>query len=359
MTLLGLSLPRMDKNRWYWTCQVLGWATLMSVTAYFYISRFQVGGVFLLNVLLNIGLGIGLTHYYRKYALMNHWLSLNLDKLVVRVIAAVVLMSLIMTIINIPLDSLTVPEMAEIDFDNAMFIRSMFLWGSYFAIWTLTWHLYILYDQLVNTQKERLKMQAILKESAFQNLKSQLNPHFLFNSLNSIRAMVDDEPEQAKDAINKLSSLLRSSLSLAKSKTVNTIVELQTVKNYIELEKIRFEDRLDFHYHVEDKTVYLPVPPMMLQTLVENAVKHGISKQKNGGFIALKSVVEKGEHVITIRNTGQLPTDVEGRGYGIANTLERLRLVFNGKATFKLTNDTNETVLTEIKIPLYESDYRG
>jgi LytS/YehU family sensor histidine kinase len=171
--------------------------------------------------------------------------------------------------------------------------------------------------------------------------------------------MVDDEPERAKDAINRLSSLLRSSLSLAKSKTVNLIVEIQTVKNYIELEQIRFEERLNFHYQVEDKTVYLPVPPMMLQTLVENAVKHGISKQKNGGSIELKSFIEKGWHIIQIRNTGQLPDNVDGKGYGIANTRERLRLVFGGKAMFSLQNETPLDVLTEIKIPLYESSHRG
>jgi LytS/YehU family sensor histidine kinase len=119
----------------------------------------------------------------------------------------------------------------------------------------------------------------MVKELELQTIKAHINPHFIFNSLNSIRALVDENPERARKAVTELSNILRSSLQSDKMETVSLQKELSIVKDYLALEYMRFEDRLKIVYDIDEDTLDRPVPPMMLQTLVENAIKHGISKQ--------------------------------------------------------------------------------
>ncbi len=118
---------------------------------------------------------------------------------------------------------------------------------------------------------------------SLERLKSHINPHFIFNSLNSIRALVDENPERARTAITELSNILRSSMQVEKMETVPLNKELDIVKDYLALEQMRFEERLKIELDIDEDTLNQPVPPMMLQTLVENAIKHGISKHYKWG----------------------------------------------------------------------------
>lgn len=155
----------------------------------------------------------------------------------------------------------------------------------------------------------------------------------------------------AKNAINQLSGLLRSSLQKGNQKTVSLAVELQTVKDYIAIETIRFDTRLKFVLQTTEEAMLCMVPPLMLQTLVENAVKHGISASKVGGTINL-SAKRLGNHLhISIENTGIYQPKALHQGVGVANTIERLNILFDEKASFGITNTTNNTVLTEIILP--------
>jgi hypothetical protein len=212
----------------------------------------------------------------------------------------------------------------------------------------LIWH-YI--EKNRRNELDKLKLESEVKELELKTIKNHINPHFIFNSLNSIRALVDENPQRARQAVTELSNLLRSSMQAEKLNTVPLERELAIVKNYLALEHIRFEERLKIYYNIDEETLTLPVPPMMLQTLVENAIKHGISKSLEGGMVIINSQIISSNHIITVKNTGSLSSlnSVNG-GFGLSSTKNRLQLLYGNKANFDLSSMANE-VIAQISIP--------
>jgi len=172
----------------------------------------------------------------------------------------------------------------------------------------------------------------------------------MFNSMNSIRALVDEDPKRAKIAITQLSNILRNTLMMHKNKFITLEEELVLVKDYLELEHIRYEERLSFTINVDPNTVFLQIPPMMIQTLVENGIKHGISKYPEGGEIKISAAKTDDVFIIKIINTGQLNHNTAETGFGVANTTNRLELLFGKKAEFSLRNLDTKNVISEIII---------
>ena len=136
------------------------------------------------------------------------------------------------------------------------------------ALWFLIYIVYHYVEKNRNDQIDRLKLESTVKELELKTIKSHINPHFIFNSLNSIRALVDENPERARTAITELSNILRSSMKAEKAETVTLQRELDIVKDYLALEHMRFEERLNVEMDIDPDTLGQPVPPMMLQTLV-------------------------------------------------------------------------------------------
>jgi LytS/YehU family sensor histidine kinase len=200
-------------------------------------------------------------------------------------------------------------------------------------------------------------------EIELNNLKSQLNPHFIFNALNSIRALVDENPMKSKQAINQLSNILRNSLATDKKGLTNFEDEFKTVQDYLGLESIRFEERLKTEFEIYPKSQNFLVPPLMVQTLVENGIKHGIARLTSGGIIQVKTLVENNRLKIQIRNSGQIVPEIKkDKGLGLKNTVQRLKLIYGNDASFSIENENDNFVLTEIIIPQhykYESINRG
>jgi two-component system LytT family sensor kinase len=194
-----------------------------------------------------------------------------------------------------------------------------------------------------------LQWDASKNEIELKNLRAQLNPHFLFNSLNSIRALVEIDPEQSKMAITGLSTLLRSSINLGRKKIVNLEDEMELVKNYLELEKIRFEERLRIDYKIAENSLKCEIPPLMVQTIVENAIKHGIAKLIDGGIIRLESHFDGKSLTISVSNPGKLDQQLASSGIGIKNTKRRLSILFGDKGVFVI-NQKSDLVEAKIKI---------
>lgn len=180
-----------------------------------------------------------------------------------------------------------------------------------------------------------LELAASNKESELKNLRSQLNPHFLFNSLNSIRALVDLDPVKAKTGITTLSNLLRQSLMLGRENQVTLDRELEMVKNYLDLEKIRFEERLMIDWQVDEGLKEFKVIPFSIQMMVENAIKHGISNLKEGGIVRIIAK-ENDKHIeLIVENSGKLGSHTD-LGVGIQNIRQRLQLQYGNTAKFVL-----------------------
>ena len=170
-----------------------------------------------------------------------------------------------------------------------------------------------------------------------------------------MRALVDEEPTKAKIAITQLSNILRNSLITDKKKVVSFRNELNTVKDYLALESIRFEERLKVNYDIDPSSDGFEIPPMMMQTLVENAIKHGVSNLMEGGIIEVSSKVDKSILNLKIRNSGQIVNGIKNpktqSGVGLINTKERLKLIYSDKASFRIYNENDNFVVTEVTIP--------
>lgn len=149
----------------------------------------------------------------------------------------------------------------------------------------------------------------------------------------------------------KLSEILRYSLTKNNSNAIAVREELEVVDNYIDLSKIQFEDRLKFIKHVDKETLDLQIPPMIIQLLIENAAKHGISNLKNGGKIVLKIQKMEGELCVEVRNTGKLKIANDSTQLGVKNIKQRLKLLYTGQASFTL-KEIEDEVVAEVKIPL-------
>jgi two-component system LytT family sensor kinase len=171
-------------------------------------------------------------------------------------------------------------------------------------VWFYAYYIWHYVELGSKSEIQKVKLESLVKELELKTIKSHINPHFIFNALNSIRALVDENPERARTAITELSNILRSSMQAEKMETVPFERELNIVKDYLALEHIRFEDRLQVEYDIDEDTLDQPVPPMMLQTLVENAIKHGIGKQKSGGLIRVISDYRDNHHELIVQNTG-------------------------------------------------------
>jgi LytS/YehU family sensor histidine kinase len=204
-----------------------------------------------------------------------------------------------------------------------------------------------------SAEMEALRLALIAQTSQFHALRSQLNPHFLFNCLNGLRELIDEDRNRAKQVIDLLSALLRYTLRADRVETVSLREELEAVEDYLTLEKVRFEERLRIHFDIDPRSLEAKLPPMLLQTLAENGVKHGIALLPAGGDLAIVTEVLEGNLRIEVTNTGKLSDATEGSSaVGLDNTRERLRLMYGNGASLTLVADEQSKVRAEVVIPL-------
>jgi two-component system LytT family sensor kinase len=220
-----------------------------------------------------------------------------------------------------------------------------------FVIWMFVVTTIKLFNHINQVKINQIELESNLRESQLNTLKGQINPHFMFNSLNNIRGLILEDAPRAREMITRLSEMLRYSLTKSDVNTISIKEELQTVDNYIEISKIQFEDRLDFTINVDTDTLNIAIPPMVIQMLVENAVKHGIGNLKLGGQINLVVYKEDGKLFIIVTNSGALTMGEGNTKLGLENIKKRLVLLFGNKAHFSLM-EKDTFVEAKITIPL-------
>jgi len=342
----------------YWKCQLIGWSL---ASLYWGVTGF-IGGRFdfllgLLQFITDVTLYIALTHLYRNFSIKHQWQNSTLNQLVKRVIPAVVVMGLaymLITVVKVYLFRCWfISGYAEpfLSFWKANGL-SIFIAGiRLMSIWILAYQLYHYAQREINTNKENARLAITSKDAQLNNLSAQLNPHFLFNSLNTIKALIIEHPGSARRAVDLLSDLLRS--GLYKTDTMLTTVkeELDLVRDYLELEKLRMEERLRQSIEIDNVAGEKLIPRLSLQTLVENAVKHGIARQKEGGLIEIKISAYHEWIKITVCNPGQLDSMQVRDGIGLKNLKERLYLQYKGKAEFEINEQPEGTIISTLLIP--------
>ncbi len=216
--------------------------------------------------------------------------------------------------------------------------------------------LYLMFKQIRNNRQQKLKqmqLEASLQATELMALKAQLNPHFIFNCLNNMRALAIDDGEKTREMITNLSEILKYSFQFGEQTQVTVEREIQHVKNYLALEEIQFEQRLSFDFHVEPETLQQLIPTLSIQLLVENAIKHGIMGLPDGGHIDIAVSNKNQQLEIKVTNSGALNNQQQSEtGLGLSNLEKRLELVYAGQAYFELADNQSGQVTATIHMPM-------
>jgi LytS/YehU family sensor histidine kinase len=341
------------KNKLYWQCQFGGWGIVFiydTITSYF--SGRDISKEIPWS-LLSTCLGILFTHLYRIFILKKHkWSVLTIKEMMIRMFISSLVIGSLLAIYQCIQAVIISKERASF---HAYFFLIFFIATFSFALnWNLIYfiHKYIVYNKKLSTEK--IEIELINKNLELTNMKLNLQPHFIFNALNSIRSLILENQNKAREAVMQLSNILRNSLISDKAELVSLQSEFDLVKDYLSLENIRYEERLQITYLINQDCLQSLLPPMLLQTLVENAIKHGIAVSPNGGKIIL-SIKETylDQILITIENTGlYLPVTINANnGFGLESSIKRLNYLFGKQAKLFLENSLNNTVITTLQIP--------
>lgn len=354
------------KERLYVLFQVGGWGFFWGLQMLFSVGRFgpqkdlsreaTLCQVCIITMVMALGLLI--THYGRRLIAQWDWKALGWRALLPRVLALSAVQAAVWILIGFgwPYLAVGLPWTPKIAIGTMMVL--IWLNGVVsLAGWHCVYFIYHLFDRLNRSEIERLRLTSHVKEAQLQSLKMQVNPHFIFNSLNSLRALIDEDPVRARQSVTQLANLLRYSLQSGQLETVPFEDELRVVNDYLALEQVRHEERLRLRFDIAPETLALPVPPMLLQTLVENAVKYGISTRPEGGEIAIVARCENGALRLQVTNPGALATPTSktraaSTGMGLRNAAERLRLLFGDRATLQLRAESPVLVVAEAVLPL-------
>ncbi len=338
----------------YWLCQICGWSAYALIYTFFYLTiSTKPTPNFFSILMLDTLTGLLVTHLMRtvikRFKLMDKELHVQIGSLIGLTLLFSFLYGLFITGFNriLPIESNPrgygfLNYAVRVAFGAFLFL---FIWNS----------IYFIYYYVSKSRKElleRLRLETLVKELELKTIKAHINPHFIFNALNSIRALVDENPGRARTAITELSNILRSSMKADMQETTPLERELNIVKDYLALEQIRFEHRLQVSYDIDEDTLDQPIPPMMLQTLVENAIKHGISKHVDGGTIHVISDFKADHHEIIVRNTGVLTATTSTDGFGLSSTRNRLKILFGEAASFSIQDIGAQTVEAKIILPI-------
>ena len=214
-------------------------------------------------------------------------------------------------------------------------------------------------EHAVRLEAERAALQAQLADARLEALRMQLDPHFLFNTLHAVSSLVERDPKGVRRMISRLSELLRHSIEGSAEQETALRDELDLLRRYIDIMEIRFQGRLEVRNDVDDDTLDALVPNLILQPLVENAIKHGVSKVEGMGRITLSARRDGGDLVLRIWNNGPPPDAVTGssdRGIGVRNTMERLSRLYGSEQRFTLQPNADGGTLVEIRLPYHRRD---
>lgn len=332
------------RNTDYWLCQILGWGAYTAFALTFAVAQVGWNSGIVIRYGLFFLYSIALTHGLRRVMQQRKWLELPPQHALPRLVGGAAGVGTIQTLLVVVVDSALRGSLA-------IFIQPhyvLLLWLTFVGVTFLWCGLYA----AIRRYRGSLETQLALREAELRALEAQLDPHFLFNCLNSIRGMIAENPVEAQDMVTRLANILRYNLQRDPQHTVPLAREVEVVSDYLALESARFEERLRVKVEIEPGAAEIPVPTMLLQTLVENGLKHGIRPLPGGGELLIRARLRQNVLVIEVENSGRLQEPgSDGAGVGLRNARERLRLLYGGRAELCLAGGDNGRVKATATIP--------
>ena len=343
------------RRKLYWQCQLGGWlgsgVLQVSPALLGIVARPGLASVLTLAVVRSIA-GILTTHLFRLWILRRRWLQTVGRVLAFRLLAGVAVTAAGGTTVEWIFTRLFPPNDSwSRSMGPARVVQTWIAWVIMITCWTV---LYVVIRELRERRVRELRalrLEMMVQQAQLQSLRAQLNPHFLFNCLNSLRAIIGENPD-ARQMVTQLSTLLRYSLQSSQSELVPIERELEVVRDYLALETIRFEERLRVEWVVDPKARSAQIPPMLLQVLVENALKHGVAKRAQGDDVAIHVRIHDGELRLEVLNSGSVEEGPPSQGVGLANARERIALLYGERASLVLENAPGGRVRAVVRLPL-------
>lgn len=341
------SIPYLLFQFIFWTVYI---SLLFSIAVFF-------GGEEVLNSMLLIVrlssifiTSIVLSHIFKEHIQRKKWLLLSVPKLILRLSIGVVFIGLLIQIVTYLVVAIFIDKNQEIEWGKFVF----YILNTIIIL--IIWTFFYISAQLTSLKRkneiEKNAIQLSLQEAELMILKNQINPHFLFNSLNNIKALIISDSEKSRKMITHISDLLRYVMQFNSLDKVTLSEEIKIVKDYLELESIQLGSRLSYSLDIEEESLSVRIPPMTLQILVENAIKHGISKEKLGGEVHVKTFIKDDFLIVNVVNDGEIIKEPAKEGIGLKNIIERMKLLFGSFADFELTNTKDKMVKASLKIPI-------
>jgi histidine kinase len=305
--------------------------------------------------------GLALTHLLRWVIRRGRWLSLAPKAALIRVLIAIGLLAAALYVITSVLSRLEyntsvapifgalyrrLPPSGQLfnQFVNSLIIT--LIWVGLYLGFAVQRHRY-------DAQVRQAELAQLLNAAELRLLKAQLNPHFLFNALNGVRALIADEPARAQDAVTQLARTLRYTLASNDGELVSLARELEMVNDYLALEALSLADRLTVVRDIAPEAALARVPVMLIQTLIENGIKHGIAELKEGGTLFIQARVVNAELAIQVVNPRPSEVSVPpAQGTGLKNSSERLRLLFGSRASLRLDLSRPGEATAEVRLPV-------
>lgn len=345
----------------YWICQLAGWGLYTLIKAYSAVVLFGVPGLRLtLELLALSAAAVVLTHLLRLYIRRHGWDALSFTRLTLRVVAASLVLAIPLGIatqytsiadLGDPVEVLqkVAPQSVA---QPILLLVQVLNWAVILLAWQVIYFSVLSVRHYRSMELKRSELARALQLAELRLLKSQLNPHFLFNALNTVRSLIPEDPVRAQGAVTRLANTLRYTLSSSHEELVTLAQELEIVEEYLELEALRLEDRLKVERTIAPGIGGVRIPVMVLQTVVENAIKHGIAELPSGGVLRITAALQDDRLVLEVQNPRPRMSETERpEGIGLRNAAERLRLLFGSQASLDLDLSNAESATVRIVIP--------
>ncbi|MBW3512434.1 sensor histidine kinase [Janthinobacterium sp. NKUCC06_STL] len=324
--------PLLARINWYWTFQLAGWGALTLFNSVY-------GGSTQLRIVVTIAGwgslgGLLLSHLWHGVLQRRGWAANGLRW--TRIVPSLIVLAAIQTASVASAFHVMYPPHTLRGI--AWLPGALLFWFGVFLTWTVFYFTALSLRRASRFEAEALRLEVLAKDAQLRALQAQVNPHFFFNSLNSVRALIFEDREAAAHMIDQLAGLMRHALQSSQHATVPLAAELDAVRAYLAIEQSRFEERLRVSFDILPGLEHARVPPMALQTLVENAVKYGVEASAEGGDIriAARRGADTDMLRIEVANTGELRGASGSTGIGLRNARQRLQLACGERASLEL-----------------------